>query len=101
MENLAPKPCLNHHKVAKPEKLHYISSSDNLANIATGDCLPNSTVNSKLLCFGPEFLLRNTESWPEDQFLSDGTDKLCSAAKSKITVYVESIDETKQKLVQL
>ena len=101
MENLAPKPCLYHNKVAKLEKLHYISSSDNLENIAAGECLPNSIVNNKLFCFEPEFLVRNTESWPEDKFLSDGTHKLRSAAKSKVTVYVEFIDEPKQKLVQL
>ena len=35
-------------EIVKPDKWHYISSSDNPADIATGECLPNSIVNNKL-----------------------------------------------------
>ena len=55
-------------KVLKPDNWHYISSSDKPADIATRECLPNMIVNNKLWWFGPEFLLRNKESWPEDFF---------------------------------
>ena len=78
---MALKPCLFDNKVAKPVKLYYISSSDNPENIATEECLPNLIVNNKFLFFGTEFLLRTKVSWPEDKFLSDGTDELRSAAK--------------------
>ena len=85
-------------KVVKPDNWHYILSSDNPAGIATRECLPNSIVNNKLSWFGPEFLLRNKESWPEDKFVSDITDKLCSDAKSNVAVNVEFIDHPKQKI---
>ena len=35
-------------KVVKPDNWHYISSSDNPADIATRECLPNSIVDNKL-----------------------------------------------------
>ena len=35
-------------KVVKPDNWRYISSSDNPADIATRECLPNSIVNNKL-----------------------------------------------------
>ena len=82
----------------KPDNWHYISSSDNPADIATRECLPNSIVNNKLWWFGPEFLLRNKESWPEDKFASDVTDELRSDAKSNVAVNVEFIDHPKQKI---
>ena len=85
-------------KVVKPDNWHYILSSDNPAGIATRECLPNSIVNNKLSWFGPEFLLRNKESWPEDKFLSDVTDELRSDAKSNVAVNVEFIDHPKQKI---
>ena len=44
-------------KLVKPGSWHYISSSDNPADIATRECLPNSIVNNKLWRFRPEFLL--------------------------------------------
>ena len=44
-------------KVVKPDNWHYILSSDNPADIATRECLPNSIVNNKLWRFRPEFLL--------------------------------------------
>ena len=50
-------------KVVKPDNWHYISSSDNPADIATREYLPNLIVNNKLRWFGPEILLRNKESW--------------------------------------
>ena len=74
------------------------SSSDNPADIATRECLPNSIVNNKLWWFGPEFLLTNEESWPEDKFVSDVTDELRSDAKSNVAVNVEFIDHPKQKI---
>ena len=49
--------------------------------------------------FGPEFLLRNKESWPEDKFVSDVADELCNDAKSKVAVNVEFIDHQNKKLV--
>ena len=86
------------NKVVKADNWHYISSSDNPADIATRDCAPNSIVNNKLWWSGPEFLLRNKESWPEDKFVSDATDELRIAAKSNVAVNVEFIDQTKQKM---
>ena len=86
-------------KVVKPDNWHYILSSDNPAGIATRECLPNSIVNNKLSWFGPEFLLRNKESWPEDKFVSDVADELCNDAKSKVAVNVEFIDHQNKKLV--
>ena len=77
---------------------YYVSSSDNPADIATREYLPNSIVNNKLWWFGPEFLLRNKESWPEDEFVSDVTDELRSDAKSNVAVNVEFIDHPKQKI---
>ena len=85
----------------KPDNWHYISSSDNPADIATRECLPNLIVNNKLLWFGPEFLLRNKESWPEDKFVSDITNKLCSDAKSNVAVNVEFIDHPEQKISRI
>ena len=35
-------------KVVKPDNWHYILSSDNPADIATRECLPNSIVSNKL-----------------------------------------------------
>ena len=75
----------------KPDNWHYISSSDNPADIATRECLPNLIVNNKLLWFGPEFLLRNKESWPEDKFVSGVTDELRSDAKSNVAVKISAI----------
>ena len=60
--------------------------------------LPNWIVNNKLWWFGPEFLLRNTESWPEDKFVSDVTDELCCGSKSNAAVNVKFIDQPKQKI---
>ena len=58
-----------------------------------------SIVNNKLWWwFGPEFLLRNKESWLEDKFVSDVTDELRSDAKSNVAVNVEFIDHPKQKI---
>ena len=85
-------------KFVIPDKLHYISSSDNPAEIATRECLPNSTFNNKLGWFGPEFLLGNKESWPEDKLVSDVTDESRSDAKSNVAVNVEFIDHPKQKI---
>ena len=85
-------------KIVKPDKWHFISSSDNPADIATGECLPNSIVNNKLWQFEPEYLVRNKESWPEDKFVSDVTDELRSNAKPNIAVNVEFINLPKQKI---
>ena len=63
------------NKVVKPNNWHYISSSNNPADTATRECLPNSIVNNKLWWFEPEFLLRNKEAWPEDKFVSHVTDE--------------------------
>ena len=60
--------------------------------------LPNWIVNNKLWWFGPEFLLRNIESWPEDKFVSDVTDELRCGSKSNAAVNVEFIDQPKQKI---
>ena len=48
--------------------------------------------------FGPEFLLGNKESWPEDKLVSDVTDESRSDAKSNVAVNVEFIDHPKQKI---
>ena len=85
-------------EIVKPDKWHYISSSDNPADIATGEYLPNSIVNKKLWQFEPEYLVRNKESWPEDKFVSDVTDELRSNAKPNIAVNVEFINLPKQKI---
>ena len=85
-------------KVVKPDNWHYISSSDNPADNASREFLPNSIVNNKLLWFGPESSLRNKESWPEDKFVSDVTDELRSDAKSNVVVNVGFIDHPKQKI---
>ena len=88
-------------KFVKPDKWHYISSSDNPAEIATRECLPNSTFNNKLGWFGPEFLLGNKESWPEDKLVSDVTDESRSDAKSNVAVNVEFIDHPRQKISEI
>ena len=85
----------------KTDKWHYISSSDNPADIATRECLPNSIVNNKLGWFGPEFLLGNKESWPEDKFVSDVTNESRSDAKSNVSVNVEFIDHPRQKISEI
>ena len=71
---------------------------DNPADIATRECLLNLIANNKLLWFGPEILLRNKESWPEDKFVSDVTDQLRSATKSNVAVNIEYIDQPKQNI---
>ena len=85
-------------KVVKFDNWNYISSSDNAADIATRECLPNSIVNNKLWWSGPEFLLRNKESWPEDKFVSNVPDELRSDAKSNFAVNVKFIDHPKQEI---
>ena len=85
-------------KIVKPDNWQYISSSDNPADIATRECLPNPIVNNKLWWFGPEYLVRNKESWPEDKFVSDVTDELRSDATPNIAVNVEFSDLPKQKI---
>ena len=85
-------------KVVSPDNWHNISSSVNPADIATMECLPNLIVNNKLWLLGPEFLLRNKESLPEDKFVSDATDELRSDSKSNLAVTVEFIDHPKQKI---
>ena len=82
----------------KPDNQHYISPSDNPADIATRECLLNSIVNNKLWWFGPEFLPRNKKSWPEDKFVLDVNDELRSDAKSNVAVNVGFIDYPKQKI---
>ena len=85
-------------KVVKFDNWNYISSSDNAADIATREYLPNSIVNNKLWWSGPEFLLRNKESWPEDKFVSNVPDELRSDAKSNFAVNVKFIDHPKQEI---
>ena len=48
--------------------------------------------------FGPKFLLRNKESWPENKFVSDVTNELHSDKKSNVAGNVEFIDHPKQKI---
>ena len=86
------------NKVVKPVNWHYISSSDNPADIATRGCLPNSIVNNKLWWFAPEIFLGKKESWLQDKIASDVTDELRSSTKSNVAVTVEFIDQPKQKV---
>ena len=72
----------------KPDNWHYI-----------WECLRNSIVNNKLWWFGPEFLLRNKESWPENKLVPDVTDELRSNAVSNVAVNVEFIDHPKHKQI--
>ena len=51
--------------------------------------------------FGPEFLLGNKESWPEDKLVSDVTDESRSDAKSNVAVNVEFIDHPRQKISEI
>ena len=65
------------NKNVKSDNWNYISSSDEPADIANRECLPNLIVNNKLWRSGLEFLLKNKESWPENNF---------NAAKSNVAV---------------
>ena len=65
------------NKNVKSDNWNYISSFDKSDDIDNRECLPNLIVNNKLWRFGPEFLLKNKESWPENNF---------NAAKSNVAV---------------
>ena len=86
------------NKVVKLDNWHYVSSSDSPAHVPSRECLPSSIINNNLWWFGPKFLFRNKESWPEDKFVSDVTKELRRAPKSNVPVNVEFIDHPKQKI---
>ena len=98
MENVGPKPCWYHKGSCEAWQLVlYFIFLQPCRYCNEGVSI--SIVNNKLWWwFGPEFLLRNKESWLEDKFVSDVTDELRSDAKSNVAVNVEFIDHPKQKI---